>query len=378
MWRALSATVVLAACIARPALGAVDMTGAWKLNGGGGFGDFSNGFLLFSQTGTALTFSFPSYSEPPVGSTGTIDPDTGVFSTRMDFIVFYVSTCTAYLDGVASADGLSFTATYFSDCPYDNVHFGPAPVTGDRCGQGGVGCCGNRLVDADELCDTFCCAADCQGFATSGSPCTDDDGNVCTDEVCDGAGTCQHLANTASCGPPPGTVFDGNWCAPRGTCAAGVCNLAPCLPPTSGSQLRIGHHNGRAEWVWHDDTGAVTAFGDPTVAVGGTEYRMCLGKSSSLGGGYLTGATPLEQWRPTAHGFRYRSAKDGNVMRAVSLRANDGRATVKTVVGFGYTVLPTSDPLMVRMIGIGPSPSCFQATYSNPKINAPGRYFARE
>jgi len=41
-------------------------------------------------------------------------------------------------------------------------------------------------------------------------------------------------------------------------------------------------------------------------------------------------------------------------------------------------ILYTRDTLTVRVIGIGPSPSCFEATYTSPRINAPGRYVARE
>src|SRR5262249_13203014 len=149
----------------------------------------------FTQSGTTLGFTLPALYGAEVGSNGTIDPDTGVFSARFDFTIF-VSSCHALIDGVASPDGLSFTATYYSTCPLDFVTFGPAPVTGGRCGQGGVACCGNRLIEPDELCDALCCAPGCQAYLASGSACTSD-GNVCTDDVCDGAGGCQHVPNTA-------------------------------------------------------------------------------------------------------------------------------------------------------------------------------------
>ena len=60
-------------------------------------------------------------------------------------------------------------------------------------------------------------------FDTSGTACTDD-GNVCTDDTCDGAGSCAHPANTASCD-------DGLYCNGTDTCSGGTCSVhagSPC------------------------------------------------------------------------------------------------------------------------------------------------------
>ncbi|RME24429.1 MAG: hypothetical protein D6806_09585, partial [Deltaproteobacteria bacterium] len=48
-----------------------------------------------------------------------------------------------------------------------------------------------------------------------GTGCTDD-GNVCTDDVCDGSGTCTHPPNTAPCD-------DGLWCTENDRCSGGTC-----------------------------------------------------------------------------------------------------------------------------------------------------------
>ncbi len=72
-------------------------------------------------------------------------------------------------------------------------------------------CCGNGVVDSGEQCDDGnnddydCCSRTCQ-YETSGSFCTPD-ANFCTDDVCDGAGTCLHPAfpncnASRPCGPP--------------------------------------------------------------------------------------------------------------------------------------------------------------------------------
>jgi cysteine-rich repeat protein len=83
------------------------------------------------------------------------------------------------------------------------------------------------LDDAGEQCDDFnrtsgdCCSSSCQ-LEPAGAPCSD--GELCTDDACDGAGTCQHVYNSAPC---------GTTCAPA-TCAAGQClfdGLAPAGTP---------------------------------------------------------------------------------------------------------------------------------------------------
>ena len=54
-------------------------------------------------------------------------------------------------------------------------------------------------------------------FDTAGTLCTDD-GNVCTDDTCDGAGACAHPNNTAPCD-------DGFFCNGTDTCSGGACTV---------------------------------------------------------------------------------------------------------------------------------------------------------
>jgi cysteine-rich repeat protein len=119
---------------------------------------------------------------------------------------------------------------------------GDGVVTGgEQCDDGnlisGDGCdanctftaCGNGIVTASEDCDDGntvggdCCSASCH-FELVGSACTSD-GNVCTTDVCNGVGACEHLNNTAPC------ASDGNVCTDD-VCSAGTCthvaNTAPC------------------------------------------------------------------------------------------------------------------------------------------------------
>jgi len=105
------------------------------------------------------------------------------------------------LDGTPCDDGLFCTVT-------DACVSGVCSGSGDPC-SGGAECAMTCNDDAD----------DC--FDENGSPCVDD-GNPCTDDYCDGAGGCIHLANAAPCD-------DGLSCTSNDTCSGGVCMGDP--PP---------------------------------------------------------------------------------------------------------------------------------------------------
>ncbi len=75
--------------------------------------------------------------------------------------------------------------------------------------------------DAAEFCDGA--GDDCPADARrpAGTACTDD-GNICTDDICDGADTCAHPDNSAPC-------EDGDLCTGPDVCAAGVCTSGDVL-----------------------------------------------------------------------------------------------------------------------------------------------------
>jgi len=102
--------------------------------------------------------------------------------------------------------------------------------------------CGNGALDPGERCDDGnqasgdCCSATCD-FEAAGAACQGD-GNACTPDTCNGAGTCVHGApcddgnsctddlctagycsNTVRTGP----CDDGNACTSGDTCESGVC-----------------------------------------------------------------------------------------------------------------------------------------------------------
>jgi len=100
--------------------------------------------------------------------------------------------------------------------------------------------CGNGQLDAGEACDPGrggdgCCTAGCT-LAAAGAACGADDGNVCTDAVCDGAGACTQRPNTASCD-------DGDPCSTGDVCAQGRCAGGFAALDAVGCELgRVADH----------------------------------------------------------------------------------------------------------------------------------------
>jgi 6-phosphogluconolactonase (cycloisomerase 2 family) len=81
--------------------------------------------------------------------------------------------------------------------------------------------CGNGVFDAGEACDDGnvddgdCCSSTCT-VEPAGAVCADD-GNVCTDDKCNGVGLCLHVNNTVPCD-------DGLYCTVNDVCANRVCD----------------------------------------------------------------------------------------------------------------------------------------------------------
>src|SRR6185503_20318944 len=76
-----------------------------------------------------------------------------------------------------------------------------------------------------------CCSATCT-FEASGSACASD-GNLCTNDVCSGAGACTHPNNTAPCD-------DGLFCTVNDTCGGGTCGGSPRNCASAGDQCNVG------------------------------------------------------------------------------------------------------------------------------------------
>jgi len=86
---------------------------------------------------------------------------------------------------------------------------------GDPCAGGPE--CADTCDEVNDSCNT-----------PASTACTDD-GNVCTDNECDGLGTCVAINNTAACD-------DGVFCNGADTCSGGTCSVHPGDPCAGGSE----------------------------------------------------------------------------------------------------------------------------------------------
>ena len=115
-------------------------------------------------------------------------------------------------DPACPLDGFATDGTSCDDGLYCN---GTDTCTGGSCStHAGTPCLETECNTCQEATDSC--------FDGAGTLCTDD-GNVCTDDACDGAGACAHPANTESCD-------DGLFCNGVDTCSGGSCfhGGSPC------------------------------------------------------------------------------------------------------------------------------------------------------
>lgn len=210
--------LLLSTAVSLPlARAAIDATGDWYLSAEG-----RKTALSLMQTGGTLH----AFAGWPVNA-GTIDSATGAFTLLLAGII-EPGSCGVWLRGTVSQDGRTLEGTTATIGPppgcqsigcYCSSSSPAVPLYGSRAP------CGDGQLDPGESCDDGslapgdCCALACTP-ERAGSACADD-GDVCTDETCDGSGACLHSPNTASC---------DSTCAPGGVCADGAC-VSPVPAP---------------------------------------------------------------------------------------------------------------------------------------------------
>ncbi|HXC52440.1 MAG TPA: hypothetical protein VN634_16275 [Candidatus Limnocylindrales bacterium] len=202
-----AAAIVVTSCFTARAEAAYDMSDKWLVSPSG---------LRFDLT----------QSDGTVGGTadgrtvaGTIDETTGEFHLRFGNSF----PCPVdFFDGNIAAGNESFTATW-THVQLVVISRFDIRCSSDTSTQSGTRC-GNNQIDFGEDCDDGgvadgdCCSSSCT-FDDPGTLCTTDY-DVCTDDVCDGAGTCEHPDNSAPCADPNG-------------CATGACNAGACVLTTN-------------------------------------------------------------------------------------------------------------------------------------------------
>ncbi|HNQ22677.1 MAG TPA: IPT/TIG domain-containing protein [Phycisphaerae bacterium] len=97
---------------------------------------------------------------------------------------------------------------------------------GQPANEGGpCGDLGNTDCDNPNTCNAGTCQPNHEPYGTG---CTGD-GNVCTDDICDGAGSCTHPHNSAPCD-------DGVFCNGTDTCTGGSCSVHSGDPCSGGPE----------------------------------------------------------------------------------------------------------------------------------------------
>lgn len=215
------ASVAVSCSIAANAQAAYDVSGKWEVV-------WAADGTHYTSYGDIELLQISGTLSSPAGYTGTIDEGTGVFHLDLGSATDGSSCGPNVVDGSVSADGKSFTATR----DYYLIHMFPVgcrhytnAIAGTRCGNG--------QIDAWEDCDLGdaqpddCCSSSCTLDAPG--TCCGDDGEPCTDDVCDGAGTCEHPANSSPC-------VEAHGCA-TGTCSGGSCVLSSPEPAGTSCDL---------------------------------------------------------------------------------------------------------------------------------------------
>jgi hypothetical protein len=185
-----------------------------------------------TQTDGALEATV-TYGTSTFSQSGTIDETTGAFSFDNGSSCAPNST-----DGSVAADSRTFAATFtFHGAVWvpgyepHGGHFecGAAsyPMNGTRCGNGALD--PGEDCDAGECCSSLTCM-----MIPPGSACSDD-GNPCTDDVCNASSMCVHSDNALPCST-------GTGCS-SGTCSAGSCVASSFVDAGAPCSVDFADHN---------------------------------------------------------------------------------------------------------------------------------------
>lgn len=220
--------------------------------------------------------------------------------------------------------------------------------------------CGDTVVDPEEQCDGgACCNPDCT-FGEAGSTCADD-GFACTQDQCDDAGVCAHVA------------------APLNTCLVAPKGKLQITNDANDSKDKLILQMQNAPGVSPAD------FGDPTTT---DTYHACLFSydgllmEAAVGPGGLCSGKPC--WAETSAGFTYKdkTASQSGVT-LLSLKASAKPKTKINAQGKGAELpnapLPFPDGVMAQVVN-EQTGQCFETYFLEPtavKKNTATRYDAK-
>ena len=308
---------------------------------------------------------------------GTVDGGTLVTITGTNFIDVAAVNFGETPAGFTVNDDASITAVSPTAEAADTVHITVVTVGGisgtsvaDKftyTTSTTTSVCGDGTLDPSEQCDDGaanglpgdCCTVTC-AFQPAGTGCTDD-GNLCTGDICDAAGTCTHLI------------------APSPVCQSPDVAMGASLL----MRARTSGRNGAQFWWGKGTVVPLAAFGDPTGGevlqlciydqTGPDTYALALSGSPSMSAGGV--------WTPKPTGWRFRSkagAPDG--ITGVTLTAATfprwAKVRVRAMNSPEFGLLPLqSAPSVVAQFksSLG---DCWGATFSTPKVNTATQFKA--
>ncbi len=263
-------------------------------------------------------------------------------------------------------------------CSDTDQRLGPRPLDGNgdfaaRCDIGAVEVgCGNRFVEAGEICDDPCCDASCTSFLPPGSSCEDGDrctaGETCDlSEVCSGGapvtcGSCEVCDSAQGCiGEPPATDCR----APLGA-KKSFLSFKPGKTPEKNALI----------WKWGRGPETLASeFGYP--ASGTTDFDLCVYDASDqlLVGARVPSASDMPMcgirpcWKALANGnFKYGN-KEGTpegVSALTLVPGVDGKAKLALKAKgsqLSFPALPLSASVKVQLKRRD-LPICWGASFS--------------
>jgi cysteine-rich repeat protein len=274
---------------------------------------------------------------------------------------------------IESNDESSEVITRFFGGVCGNATIEPDEACDDGNLTSGDGCdanctltgCGNGIPTAGEACDDGnvadgdCCSSTCT-LDAAGTACTEDF-SLCTNDACDGSGTCVHAY------------------APAPTCTQ---------PSVAGAaSLQVTNANRRVQWRWPKGGATpVSALGDPTTT---TSYALCiydyeggvpqLEHGASVGGGSQCAGRPC--WKATKRGFAYKD-KYGfhDSLYSIQLVADPtpgkSKITYKGAAMPALT-LPLAQDLNIVVQLRNSVGGCWGATFGTAKRNDTGKFVAK-
>jgi hypothetical protein len=127
------------------------------------------------------------------------------------------------MEGINVADG-TLTLSFAADLDYPAVSAIEVLIADPECAVA-ADCTGSPTACQQLACIAGQCVT--QNLA-AGTACTSD-GNQCTNDQCDGSGTCLHINNTGPCN-------DGLFCNGADTCLNGSCSVHAGNPCTGGAE----------------------------------------------------------------------------------------------------------------------------------------------